>query len=222
MAAGPRTSSLLTATTREALIEAELSWIASMVLFFATVYAVLKLDVLWIAFGIAAISLYVLPIISMRNPFRALPWEMTLLLAAPMLLHISSGSRVMLDHFVWWRHLTDLTFAFSLATIGFLLTVELRMYTDVRMNRPFGMFFVVMFTMGISGFWQVIEYVGDIVNDTHNLVTNKHVMMSFAWVLVGGTLMGFVYDLYLKAMSENRKRTLGFVHLWEAPKWKKD
>jgi len=203
--------------TPEQMIEAELSWIASMVLFFATVYTVLKLDVLWAAFGIAAISLYVLPIISMRNPFRALPWEMTLLLAAPMLLHISSGSGVMLDHFESW-HITDLAFAFSLATIGFLLTVELRMYTDVRMNRPFGMFFVVMFTVGISGLWQVGEYIGDIVNDTNNLVSNRHVMMSFVWVLIGGTLMGFVYDLYLKAMSEKRKRILGFIHLPEVPK----
>jgi len=208
--------------TPEQIIEAELSWISSMVLFFATVYTVLRLDVLWVAFGIAAISLYVLPIISTRNPFRALPWEMTLLLAAPMLLHISSGSGVMLDHFEWWRYLTDLAFALSLATIGFLLTVELHMYTDVRMNRPFGMLFVVMFTMGISGLWQVGEYIGDIVKDTHNLGSNRQVMMSFVWVLVGGMLMGFVYDLYLKAMSENRKRTLGFIHMWEVPKWKKD
>jgi len=203
--------------TPEQMIEAELSWISSMVLFFATVYTVLKLDVLWAAFGIAAISLYVLPIISMRNPFRALPWEMTLLLAAPMLLHISSGSGAMLDHFESW-HIADLALAFSLATIGFLLTVELRMYTDVRMNRPFGMFFVVMFTVGISGLWQVGEYIGDIVNDTNNLVSNRHVMMSFVWVLIGGALMGFVYDLYLKAMSEKRKRILGFIHLPEVPK----
>jgi len=222
MAARSRTSSLLTAITPEAIIEAELSWIASLVLFFATVYTVLKLDVLWAAFGIAAISLYVLPIISMRNPFRALPWEMTILLAAPMLLHISSGSGIMLEHFGWWRHLTDLAFALSLATIGLLLTVELQMYTDVRMNRPFAMLFVVMFTMGISGLWQVGEYIGDVVNHAHNLTSNRQVMMSFVWVLVGGMLMGFVYDLYLKAISENRKRTLGLIHLWEVPKWKKD
>ncbi|MBU0684592.1 MAG: hypothetical protein KJ653_01910 [Candidatus Thermoplasmatota archaeon] len=222
MAAKSGTSSLLTAITRESIIEAEMSWVASMVLFFSTVYTVLKLDVLWVAFGIAAISLYVLPIISTRNPFRALPWEMTLLLAAPLLLHISSGSRIMLENFGWWRHFTDLAFAFSLATIGFLLTVELGMYTDVRMNRPFAIFFVVMFTLGISGLWQVGEYVGDVVNGTHNLTSNRQVMMSFVWVLVGGMLMGLVYDFYLKAMSEDRKRTLGFIHLWEVPKWKKD
>jgi hypothetical protein len=79
-----------------------------------------------------------------------------------------------------------------------------------------------MFTMGISGLWQVGEYIGDIVNDTHNLVGNRQVMMSFVWVLVGGMLMGFVYDLYLKAMSENRKRILGFIRIGEVPKWKKD
>ena len=221
MAARSGKSSVLSTVSPERIIEAELSWIASLVLFFSTVYAVLRFDILWIAFGIAAISLYILPIISMRDPFRALPWEMTLLLASPLLLHISGGSRLMLEHFGWWDDFTALAFAFSLATIGFLLTVELHMYTSVRMNRPFAVFFVVMFTMGTSGFWQVGEYIGDVVNHTHNLVSNREVMTSFVWVLVGGILMGFVYDLYMRAMSESRRETLGFIHLWEVPKWRK-
>ncbi len=120
----------------------------------------------------------------------------------------------------WWKDINDLSFAFSLATIGFLLTVELRMYTRVRMNRPFAVFFVIMFTLGVSGMWRVGEYVGDVINHTSNLSNNSEVMMSFVWVLVGGILMGFVYDLYIRAMSERRKQTLGFIHLWEVPKWR--
>jgi len=77
------TQNPLTSRPREQIIEAEISWIASLVLFFSTVYVTLNLDVLWMAFGITALSLYVLPIVTMRDPFRALPWEMTLLLAAP-------------------------------------------------------------------------------------------------------------------------------------------
>ena len=207
---------------RDKMIEAELSWIASMVLFYATVYVVLKVDVLWIAFGIAALSLYVLPIVSMRDPFRALPWEMTLLLSLPLLLRISAGSNTLNESLAWWDDFTSLAFAFSLATLGFLLTVELQMYTEVRMNRPFAVFFVVMFTIAVSGFWQIGEYVGDVAFDTHNQVSNGSVMGTLLWGLVGGVLMGVVYAAYIRAMSEHRRRTLGFIHLWGGRDWRKN
>jgi len=201
------------------MLEAELSWIASLVLFFATVYAVLKVDVLWVVFGVTAISLYVLPILSTRDPFRALPWEMALLLSVPMLLHISAGARSMNERFAWWDDLTSLAFAFSLATIGFLLTVELEIYTDVKMNRPFSVFFVVMFALGASGFWTVGEYIDHEVFGSNYLSSNADVMETLVWTLIGGILMGFVYSVYLRVMPKKRLSNFGFIHLYEVRKW---
>jgi len=203
------------------MLEAELSWIASLVLFFATVFTVLKVDIMWAVFGVSAISLYVLPIVSKRDVFRALPWEMTLLLAAPLLLHISEGSQALSQGAAWWDDFTSMAFAFSLATIGFLLTVELEMYTSVRMNRPFAVFFVVMFTLGASGLWLVGEYVDDKVFGPNNLSSNYDAMMTLVWNLVGGIIMGFVYYLYFKVMPKKRQAVLGFIHLYEVPKWGK-
>lgn len=218
---GPLPKGLFSGRRPEQILEAELSWIASLVLFFATVYVVLKVDVLWIVFGIAAISLYVLPIVSMRDPFRALPWEMTLLLAAPLLMHISERSRSLSESFAWWDDFTSMAFAFSLATIAFLLTVELQMYTSVRMNRPFAIFFVVMFTLGTSGFWLVGQYVDDRVFGSNFLESNYDAMMTLTWNLVGGFIMGVVYDLYLRVMPKRRQTALGFIHLYEVPRWGK-
>ena len=215
------TGGLFSGRRPEQILEAELSWIASLVLFFSTVYAVLKVDLLWVAFGIAAISLYVLPIVSMRDPFKALPWEMTLLLSAPLLLHISEGSRALSHSAAWWDDFTSMAFAFSLATIGFLLTIELEMYTSVRMNRPFAVFFVVMFTLGASGLWLVGEYVDDVVFGAHFFSTNYDAMMILVWNLIGGVIMGFVYAFYLKVMPKKRLVTFGFIHLHEVPKWRK-
>lgn len=187
-----------------------------MVLFFSTVYVVVKFDVLWIFFGIAALSLYVLPMVTFRTPFRALPWEITLLVSSPLLLHISEGSRMMSERFLWWDDLTSLAFAFSLSTIGFLLTVELQMYTRVRMNRAFSAFFVVMFTLSMSGFWHLGEYVGDEVFGTSNLASNDEVMIQLLWTLIGGILMGFLYAAYIRSLSEGRRRALGIVDVWGA------
>jgi len=209
----------LAAKRADQILEAELSWIASIVLFFSTVYAVLRVDVLWVVFGITAISLYVLPIVSTRDPFRALPWEMALLLSVPMLLHISAGARSMNERFEWWDDLTSLAFAFSLATIGFLLTVELEIYTDVKMNRPFAVFFVVMFALGASGFWTVGEYIDDEVFGSNYLKSNFDVMRTLVWTLIGGILMGFVYGVYLRVMPKKRLSDFGFIHLYEVPKW---
>lgn len=203
------------------VFEAQLSWISSMALFFSTVYLVLRLDILWVIFGISALSLYVLPIVALRNPFAALPWEVTLLLAAPIFLHISDGFRALSDGTGWWSSFESLTFAFSLSTIGFLLTVELEMFTSVRMNRAFSVFFVVMFTLAASGFWMLGEYIGDSVFGTSNVPSNEFVMTHLAWSAVGGVLMGLLYASYLKAMSEKRMSLLGFLSVWEVSSWKR-
>lgn len=203
------------------VFEAQLSWISSMVLFFATVYVFLKFDVLWMIFGVSALSLYVLPIVTLRNPFAALPWEVTLLLAMPVFLHISEGSRILSDNTGWWSSLESLVFALSLSTIGFLLTIELEMFTSVRMNRAFSAFFVVMFTLAASGFWMLGEYLGDAVFGTDSLPSNEFVMTRLIWSMVGGVLMGILYASYLKAMSERRKSLLGLISVWEVTSWKR-
>ena len=201
--------------------EAQVSWVACALLFLCTVYVMLEVDVLWSAFGIAAISLYVLPIATTRDPFQALPWALSLLLSSLIVLHISEGSRALSGNIGWWDDLTGLSFAFSFATIGFLLTLELQMYTAVRMNRAFSVFFVVLFTMAVSGFWQVGEYLADVLADTENLTSNSQVMKEFLWATVGGVVMGVVYGAYIKAMPESRREVLGLIHLWEVPGWGK-
>ena len=205
----------------EKLLEALLSWVSSLVLFFSTVYAVLEIDFLWIMFGITVLCLYVLPIVATKNVFNALPWEMTLLLTAPMLLHISAGSESLNESVAWWQDLTDLAFAFSIATIGFLLTVELQIFTDIRMNRPFSVFFVIMFTLAVAGFWGVGEFIGDKVWGTDYLGSNRDVMVGFFWSLVGGVVMGVIYYLYLKVTPRKRRETLSFMHMWEVAGWRK-
>lgn len=210
--------SRLSSSPRQRVLEAQLSWISSLVLFFSTVYAVLKLDLLWVAFGIVALTLYILPIVTYRDPFKALPWEITIILSSPILLHISEGARMMSEHFVWWDSVTSLAFAFSLSTIGFLLTVELHMYTSVRMNRAFSSFFVVMFTLSMSGFWLLGEFIGDEVFGTSNLQSNGVVMTQLLWALVGGLAMGFLYAVYMQVMPDRRRRALGLLHLWEVQK----
>jgi len=201
--------------SRQRVLEAHLSWISSTVLFFSTVYVLLKFDILWIIFGVVALSLYLLPIVTFRNPFKALPREMTILLSSPFLLHISEGSRLMSERLVWWDDVTSLAFAFSLSTIGFLLTIELHMYSSVRMNRAFSSFFVVMFTLSMSGFWLLGEYIGDEVFGTSNLQTNDTVMVQLLWALIGGLIMGFLYAAYTRTMPDQRKRILGLSLLWE-------
>ncbi|MDQ1372051.1 MAG: hypothetical protein QG582_966 [Candidatus Thermoplasmatota archaeon] len=203
------------------VVEAQASWIACTVLFLCTVYVVLDIDVLWSVFGVAALTFYMLPIVSNRDPFRALPWEMTLLLSSPIILHISEGSRALDENIGWWDDLTSLSFAFSFATIGFLLTLMLDMYTEVKMNRAFAVFFVVIFTMAVSGFWQVGEYLSDVFVDTENISSNTQVMKEFIWVTAGGLVMGFVYGAYIKAMPKSRREVLGLIHFWEVPGWRR-
>lgn len=202
------------------MLEAELSWISSLALFLSTVYLLVKLDVIWAAFGIAALSLLVLPIVSTRDAFKALPWEMALILVIPVFLHISAAWDPAEGAPKWWNDLTAVAFSMSFATVGFLLTVELQMYTDVRMNRPFAVLFVFMFTVAAAGLWKVCEYVGGLATGNPTIGDNEAVMQFFVWTVAGGIVMGFVYALYIKAMSDSRRKTLGFMHLYEVTRWR--
>ncbi len=199
----------------ERMIEAEVSWVSSLLLLFLTIYAIFKFDVVWWVLGLTSLALYALPIVSMRDPFKAPPWEMAIILAAPMVLHYSGDTRALTDNIGWWNDFSSLALTLSLSTIGFLMTVELQMFTNVRMNRPFAVLFVVMFTLGAAGFWEVGLYFGDMFYGTHHLGTNSEVMTTLVWVLIGGFLMGMFYTVYLRAMSERRKEHMGFIHVWE-------
>lgn len=203
--------------THERILEAQLSWIGSVVLLLETVYALSQADFLWFIFGSATLILLALPIISTRDPFRAVPWELTLILAAPMLLHLSENSHLLSQNITWWTSLDSVFFGFALATIGFLLTVELQTYTEVRMNRAFAVFFVIMFTLAVAGFWQVGVFVGDLVYGTDYQVSNRAAMIVLLWNTVGGIVMGFMYYAYLRAMSERRRHLFGFIDVWEVP-----
>jgi len=193
------------------MLEAELSWVSSLALFFSTVYLVIRLDIMWAAFGASALCLLILPIIMTRDPFKAPPWEMALILVIPVFLHISSAWDPAEGAPMWWDDLTAIAFSLAFATVGFLLTVELQLYTDVRMNGSFALFFVFMFTVAAAGFWKVFEYVGGLVTGDPTIGDNADVMIFFVWTFVGGALMGVIYDLYVKALPESRKRALGFT-----------
>ena len=205
---------------REQVIEAELSWIAGIVLLIATSYALMKFDVLWVIFGVVALTLYMLPIASTRDVFRVLPWEMVLLVVAPMVLHFGAESEFLTAHLAWWDDFTSLAFAFSTATLGLILVLELRMFSKVRMNRPFSVLFVVMFTLAVSGFWQIGLFMSDMFLSTQGQGTNGEVMTVLVWNLLGGLVMGFVHDLYLKALPEERLKTfeIAHPHLWGSGK----
>ena len=206
----------------ERIIEAQVSWASSSLLFLLTLYAILKFDVVWSVLGLASLFLYALPIVSLRDPHNAPPWEITLILAAPMIIHYLGGSRALTQNVGWWDDFASLALAMSLSTMGFLMTVELQLYTDVKMNRPFAVFFVVMFTLAAAGFWEIGLYFGDVIYGTHYQGSNTEVMNTLVWVLVGGILMGLFYTLYLRAMSERRKKHLGFVHVWEVDQRRTD
>ena len=204
------------------IIEAQMSWVSSIVLLFLTLYAIFKFDVVWSILGMVSLFLYALPIVIMRDPFKAPPWEITLILAAPMIIHYLGGSRALTQNVGWWDDFAPLALAMSLSTMGFLMTVELQLYTDVKMNRPFAVFFVVMFTLAAAGFWEIGLYFGDVIYGTYYQGSNTDVMNTLVWVLVGGILMGMFYTLYLGAMSEKRRRYLGFIHVWEVDQRRND
>ena len=123
-------------------------------------------------------------------------------------------------HFAFNQFSLGMAMGLFLGFVAFIFT------TSVKEEKPrvvalVLVFFVVIFTMAVSGFWQVGEYVSDVVFETENISSNAQVMREFVWVTIGGFVMGFAYGAYIKAMPKSRREVLGLIHFWEVPGWKR-
>ena len=200
--------------TRRELIEASLSWGFALVLLVCGYFVFKEWQAVWVILGIAVAFLYLLPIVKFRDPFRAPPWEIVLLITIPALIHVLNGTKSFGQLGDTWAGLAAIADSFGLSTLGFLIVAELEMYTAFRTNRPFAAVFVVLFTMAVAGWALVVEFLAATLygQDPMEIIgSNDKIMGFFVYTFVIGMIMGVVYALYVGLIPLKRKMSCGFV-----------
>jgi hypothetical protein len=125
------------------------------------------------------------------------------LLVASLSLFVATARPVFFD---------DIVTGISVATLAMLVVVALELTTAVRMTPQFAIFFTVIVTLAIAGFWAVGSAASATYLGTTFIKTNTELMTIFTATLIAGVIAGVLFWLYFRrrlASNVERPREVG-------------
>jgi hypothetical protein len=199
----------LTGVVRDRRANAVLGWLLVAFLAGLAVSDVLDGRLLWAGFTAAVAAIAVIPALAYRNPEAMLPWEVLLIASLPLLSRVLVVGQRIDSVTLTGRVSTYL----AVAAVALIVAVELDVFTPVRMNYSFAVFFVVVTTMAAAGVWALVQWLSDVFLGTSLLLDGRpeHVvetalMWDFVAATVAGLLAGVVFELYFRRRAHTRER----------------
>lgn len=188
---------LLARLFRSGRTNALLSWVLVGVLLLVLVESLLDFDRQWIVFVAATGAIVLLPPIAYRDWRVMLPWELLVLALLPILVRGLLAGEVG-------------TFATYLAVAGLalLVTVELHMFTELRLTHWFAVMLVVMTTLAVEAAWTIVRWNMDNALGTSFLSTNEALMIEWIYVTLAGVAAGILFDSYFRRRGRRLSRAI--------------
>lgn len=165
------------------------SLIPALLLLVLSAISFYQMDVFWGGIGIGSFLLCLYPI--MRSRRQIIPTILIVLILIPLSLH-AVGS---LSYRPLLFTISKFSSPIAISVLGIMVAINLIFYTEVRMNGPFIIFFVILFAMGVENLWVLGEYISDSFLGTNLISSNYDLMVDMICSFIGSLLGGFI--LYL-------------------------
>jgi len=182
-----------------------LAYLMQMLIVVYAVYSVYTRDYFWAIWGLFALILTLTPLMLKRKFHVTLPWELNFLIVLSLYLSVSGNVLGWYYHFYpFYDKVAHLVSSITIAVFGFVAAVIMDRYTEIKLNRPMIVFFVIIFTMAIGSFWEITEFISDNLFGTQLQPGLRDTMYDLIFDLAGGTIIGVLGDVYLKRMPKER------------------
>jgi hypothetical protein len=182
---------------RDGRTNALLAWIQVAVLVTVFVESALDPDYQWTAFVAAAGVIVLVPPVAAREWRMMLPWELLALALSPILVRGLFGGTVG-------------TFAayLAIAALALVVTVELHLFTSLRVTHWFAVALVVQTTMASVAAWSIVRWTFDRLLGTTYLTTNRALMIEWLYVMLAGLAAGVLFDAYFRRRDRRLRRAI--------------
>lgn len=182
-----------------------ISWLLVGVLALVFVESLLDFDRLWMVFVAVTAVIVLIPPAAHRDWRMMLPWELLVVALLPILVRALVGGEVGIFGYY-----------LSVAGLALLVTVELHMFTQLRLTHWFAVLFVVLTTLASAAAWGIIRWNMDRLLGTEFLIgpgisqdtANATLMIEFIWVTLAGLVAGFLFDAYFRGRGRRLRRRL--------------
>ncbi|WP_266078183.1 hypothetical protein [Haladaptatus caseinilyticus] len=172
---------------RDTGLNATLSWLLLGIVASLATITILSDQLVVAGFAIAIVAVGIAPAVASRSWREMLPFPFLLVAALPLAVSVFRPDVA-----------TEFVSALSIATLALLLVVDLHLLTAVRMTPGFAVFFVVITTMAVAGFWAVGAGFAHDMWGTPFVRTNDQLMYVFIAATVGGLIAGGVFRWYFR------------------------
>ena len=162
--------------------------------------------------GIIALGLTMVPAAVTRRGYITLPWEINLLVALSLYLHIAGGVRGFYEiYYPYYDKVAHLISGITVSVLAFVAVLLLDRFSRLNLSRRMIVGFVIIFAMAMEGFWEIYEWTFDTFLGTTLQHGLDDTMLDMIFVLVGAVGVALAGNRYLSEFSKE-ELTRKMVH----------
>lgn len=144
--------------------------------------------------GIVVLAITFSPLIIRRKWNLTLPWVLNFLIVLTLFMH--SGG-VILGSFKTiapYDKISHFIGSSTAAIIGLTLLVIMDRFSKIRISRKYAVFFIIIFTMAIGAFWEILEFLSDLIFKTNSQPGLTDTMVDLIVDFFAGVLVAFIVN----------------------------
>lgn len=143
------------------------------------------------------------PYIVSRRTDICMPWEVNLLIAISLYLHVAGHISAYYDLFSpYYDKIAHFVSSITISVLGFAMVLIVDRYSGLRLTRPMIIFFIVIFTMALGAFWEIYEFTFDTIFGTELQHGLEDTMYDLIFDLVGALIIAGVGNFYLRRVEK--------------------
>jgi hypothetical protein len=156
----------------------------------------------WLPAALFSLFVSEVPGLLRRDLKLVLPVELNFWIVLALFLHVVGGYSGFYDDVPGWDHLTHAMSASLVAALGFVVVVVVDKYVDsIHLPPAFLAFFIVMFTIAVGVFWELMEYANDALTGTRLQYSLDDSMLDLLFDSFAGFIVAAAGTHYLKSTS---------------------
>ncbi|HDS63992.1 MAG TPA: hypothetical protein ENN52_07725 [Methanofollis liminatans] len=166
-------------------------------------------DIFLALVGMFGFFLTTVPYIVSRRAEICMPWEVNLLIALSLYLHVAGHIS---DYYVvfapYYDKIAHFVSSITVSVLGFVLVLLVDRYSGLRLTRPMIVFFIVISTMGLGALWEIYEYLFDLIFATTLQHGLDDTMTDLIFDLFGAVIIAAVGNFYLRRLTKEEMTAL--------------
>lgn len=153
--------------------------------------------------GVIGLFLTLVPAIATRKWSITLPWQVNLLIAFLLYLHVAGEIQgYYLLYYPYYDKIAHLIAGITVSILAFAIVLLLDRFSRLNLSRWMIVGSIIIVAMAMEGFWEIYEWLFDTFLGTNLQHGLDDTMLDMIFVLIGSVIVALAGNRYLSRFSK--------------------